>query len=76
MLINGSSPLCGIDGYATHSVDIEAYADGRAHNIEFHAETFAVNGRVSNFFIDLISLPGLASMCLLDRSSIFNNGFE
>ena len=76
MLVDGSSPLCGIDGYSTQSIDIEAYADGGAHNIELHSETFGVNGGVSNFFVDVISLPGIASVCTLNLGYIFNNGFE
>jgi cysteine-rich repeat protein len=76
MLINGSNPLCGTDGYTTQSMDISAYADGGVHNIEFHSETFAVNGRVSSFFIDKLALPGTASVCELDSGYIFNNGFE
>ena len=76
LLISGASPLCGIDGYITRSVDVSAYADGGAHDIEFHSETFAVNGSVSSFFIDVISLPGTASVCVLDPGYIFNDGFE
>lgn len=76
LLINGSSPLCGMDGYSRRSVDISAYADGGVHEIEFHSETFAVNDTVSNFFIDVISLPGNASVCSLGLDAIFNHGFE
>ena len=76
--IDGSSPLCWIIGYATHSVDISAYADGESHNIEFHAETFANNSAVSNFFVDVVSVPGNASICTQINSNpvIFANGFE
>jgi len=63
LLINGSSPLCGIDGYSTQSVDISAYADDGTHDLEFHSETFSDNGAVSNFFIDVISMPGNPSVC-------------
>jgi cysteine-rich repeat protein len=63
LLIDGSSSLCGIVGYAAQSVDISAYADGASHNVEFHAETFAVNLDLSNFFVDAISIPGNASVC-------------
>jgi len=61
--IDGLSPLCGLIGYTTQTVDISAYADGASHDIEFHAETFAVNLDLSNFFVDAISIPGNASMC-------------
>jgi len=58
LLIDGSSSLCGIVGYATQSVDISVYADGASHKIEFHAETFANNLDISNFFVDAVSIPG------------------
>ena len=61
--IDGSNPLCGSFGYTTQSVDISAYADGGAHNIEFHSESFGLNSDVSNFFIDVVSIPGNASLC-------------
>jgi cysteine-rich repeat protein len=76
--LDGSSPLCWIVGYATQSVDISAYADGGAHDIQFHAETFAANSAVSNFFVDAVSLPGNASICIKKNTNpiIFNDGFE
>jgi len=76
MLVDGSNPLCGIDGYSTQSVDISGFADGGAHEIKFHSETFAVNGGVSNFFIDHVEFPGTVSECILDPGAIFKNGFE
>jgi len=60
--IDGASPLCGLIGYNTQSVDISAYADGEAHEIEFHSESFGINADVSNFFIDAVSIPGEASV--------------
>ena len=74
--IYGSNPRCGIDGYISQSVDISAYADGGSHNIEFHSETFSDNGKVTNFFIDVIEMPGTASVCALDLGYILNDGFE
>ena len=62
-LIDGSSPLCGIEGYATQSVDISAFADGGAHDLEFHSITVSENGGVSSFFIDVVALPGEPSIC-------------
>jgi len=76
LLINGTSPLCGIDGYSNQLVDISAYADGADHEIKFHSETFGNNGAISNFFIDVIVFPGKASECSLDPDAIFKNGFE
>ena len=75
-LINGSSSLCGNPGYTTQSVDIGTYADGASHNVEFHSESFAVNQDVSNFFVDSVSMPGSASICIPKTPIIFSNGFE
>jgi len=81
LLIDGSNPRCGIVGYMTQTADISAYADGGAHDIEFHSETFSNNGGVSSFFIDAIALPGNPSMCTpsgpsltLVKKVINNNG--
>ncbi len=63
LVIDGSNPRCGIDGYVSQSVDISTYADGGTHDIEFHSETFSNNGGVSSFFIDAVALPGNPSMC-------------
>jgi len=70
LIIDGSSPLCGLSGYTTQSVDISAFADGSVHAIEFHSESFAVNLDFSNFFIDSISIPGNASFCSLISTSL------
>jgi len=69
LLINGASPLCGIADYATQSVDISAYADGRTHDLKFHSETFSDNGAVSNFLIDVIAMPGNPSVCTQDNGA-------
>jgi hypothetical protein len=65
-LINGSSPLCNVVGYTIQSVDISAYADDGVHQLEFHSETNSSNLNVSNFFVDVISMPGVVSMCTQD----------
>ena len=81
LLIDGSSPRCGIDGYSTQTVDIGAYANGGTHDLEFHSETFSNNDGVTSFFIDAIALPGNPSMCTrtgpsltLIKKVINNNG--
>lgn len=61
-LVTGDSPLCGVFGYSQQTVDLSSYADGGVHEIQFHSETFAVNGDVSNFFVDDVVLnnePGV-----------------
>ena len=69
-LIDGSSLLCGITGYVTQTVDVSAYADGGTHALQFHSETFSVNAGVSNFFIDVVGLPGSPSMCRREGTSL------
>ena len=66
--IDGSSPLCNVVGYTIQSVDISAYADDGVHQLEFHSETNSVNQNVSNFFIDVVAMPGVVSMCTPDTS--------
>lgn len=68
--VDGSSPLCGLAGYTTQSVDISAYADGAPHTIEFHSETFAHKSNISSFLVDLVSLPGTPSVCTSLDSSL------
>lgn len=63
MLIDGSHPLCDVVGYSTQAVDISAYADDGVHELQFHSEIFANNADVSNFFVDVVALPGVASIC-------------
>jgi cysteine-rich repeat protein len=75
--VDGSSSQCECLGYTTQSVDISAYADGASHNIEFHSEIYANNQDVSNFFVDAVSMPGIASICTPDSELIiFSDGFE
>ena len=70
LLVDGSSPRCGIVGYATQLVDISAYADGFAHDLEIHSVTISDNGGVSNFFIDVIAMPGTASICRREGTAL------
>lgn len=69
-VVNGSSASCGNVGYATQSVDISGYADGASHDLEFHSQTFANQGGVSNFFVDLVDLPGTPSLCTPSAPSL------
>lgn len=80
-LIDGSSPLCGSVGYTTQTVDISAFADGKAHVLEFHAMTSGLNADVSNFFVDDVAIPGapsectaIATMLTLKKTVINDNG--
>ena len=63
LLIDGADARCGNTGYASQTVDIRSYADGASHDLEFHSETFSDNGGVSNFFIDVVAMPGNPSAC-------------
>jgi hypothetical protein len=73
---DGSSTLCGVVGYTTQIVNVSAYADGGVHEIKLHSKTFSVNNSISNFFIDVIELPGSTSVCALDNGEVFTDGFE
>jgi len=53
---DGSSPACGTIGYALQTIDVSVYADGAAHTLAFHSETFATNGTPTNFFVDDVSI--------------------
>ncbi len=55
-LVDGTSTLCGVSGYSEQTVNLDAYADGGLHNIEFHGGILATNGETTNFFIDDVSL--------------------
>jgi len=79
--VDGSDPRCGTIGYTPQTVDISAYADGAVHDLEIHSETFSDNGGVSNFFIDVVAMPGSPSECTpigpsltLVKEVINNNG--
>ena len=74
LLIDGSSPLCGIFGYSTQSVDITTYADGGTHDLMFHSKSLSVNGGVSRFFLDLIAMPGSPSICTPGMAFQINAG--
>jgi cysteine-rich repeat protein len=71
--INGSSPLCGSAEYSTQEIAIHPLANGESHLLEFHAETFANNQDVTNFFVDDVFMVGRQSACKL---AIFEDGFE
>ena len=53
--MDGSSPLCEVVGYSTQTVDISAYADGFAHDFEFHSVTVSKTV-VSRTFLSMYSL--------------------
>jgi PKD repeat protein len=55
-ITDGSSPLCDNTGYTLQSVDVSAFADGSVHTLTFHAQFFATNDNISNFFVDDVEL--------------------
>jgi cysteine-rich repeat protein len=73
--VNGSDPACGAAG-GFRDVDISGSADGQPHELSFHSEIFNSNGGLSNFFVDMVSLPGAPSVCTAVVSEIFADGFE
>lgn len=74
--VNGASPLCGQVAGGYQLVDINGYADGGSHSLSFHCETFGTGGSFSNFFVDVVTLPGAPSVCTVDPGFIFGDGFE
>jgi hypothetical protein len=55
--------LCGLDGDTQQAVDISAFANGGNHELEFYSQTYSNNGGVSNFFVDVVTIPGTPSIC-------------
>jgi len=55
-LVDASSPNCGATSYSQQTLDISAYADGAAHMLELHSETFGLHGAESNFYVDVVSI--------------------
>ena len=58
---NGSNAICGVTGYSQQLVNLNTYADGNAHLIEFSYTTFSQNSGSTNFFIDDVSLIAVTS---------------
>ncbi|MBT8054869.1 MAG: hypothetical protein KJN69_13335 [Gammaproteobacteria bacterium] len=61
--IDGSSPLCGKLGYTNQTLDVSAYDDGAAHEIAFYSEVFGADSQRTYFFVDVVEMPGTASIC-------------
>jgi len=75
---DGTSPLCGVLGYSQQSVNIDAYADGNSHTINFFSRVYGTNGGNTNFFVDDITLEacppiGFAETQLDQHISILPN---
>jgi hypothetical protein len=73
--IDGTSPLCGLPGRDIE-VGIGGHNDDDAHILKFHCETFFADGLFSNFFVDVVELPGTPSLCEAVAAFIFADGFE
>lgn len=61
----GGSTLCGVLGYSLQTVNLDAYADGLPHTLQFFSRIYGLNGNGTNFFVDDVSLivctnPGFA----------------
>ncbi len=54
--IDGASALCGDTTYSIQSVNLNAYDDGLPHLLTFISRTYAVNGGVTSFYLDDVSL--------------------
>ena len=51
-MVTDTSSLCGVQSYALQTINLDAYADGIAHQILFYGHTFSS----TNFFVDDISV--------------------
>ena len=67
--IHAEGALCGAP-YAPYAVDVSEYADDGVHEIGFYSEIFYTNGIATSFFLDRVSLPGRASVCRRDGTSL------
>ncbi len=72
--VDGSSPTCGVLGYATQTIDLLAagFSGGASYTLCFESEIFAVNGGGTNFFLDNVQViaeqpPGV-DPCVVDVS--------
>lgn len=56
--VDGSSPTCGVLGYATQTIDLLAagIADGATYTLCFESEIFGANGNGTNFFVDNVQV--------------------
>ncbi len=63
---DGSSPLCGVLGYAQQTINMMAYADGLPHTLIFSSTTFSVNTGGTNFFVDDVSLLAITPVVVVD----------
>jgi len=76
--IDGSSPSCGVLGYATQTIDLLAagIADGATYTLCFESEIFALNGAGSNFFVDNVQViaeqPPMEDPCMATVSGNYN----
>jgi hypothetical protein len=56
---DNGDPVCDVIGYAQHSIDVSAFADGGNHTLEFVGEVFG-NGppaqSITNFMVDDVSV--------------------
>lgn len=69
--VDGASPTCGVAGYVPRTIDLLAagIADGATYTLCFESEIFAVNGGISNFFVDNVQLiaeePSASDACMI-----------
>jgi hypothetical protein len=46
-------------GYVNQSVNLDTFADGNTHSLEFFSQVFGNNLGVTNFFVDNVSIEGV-----------------
>ncbi len=76
--VDGSSPGCGVLGYAPQTIDLLAagIADGATYTLCFESEIFAANGTGTNFFVDNVQLiaeqPPMEDPCIVEVSGDYS----
>jgi hypothetical protein len=55
-IATGADAGCDSTTYVTKTVNVSGYANGQAHTISLHSETFAVGAASTSFFVDNVVL--------------------
>ncbi|MFI5219381.1 MAG: PKD domain-containing protein [Bacteroidia bacterium] len=76
--VDGTSALCGVVGYTLQTVNLDVYADGNPHTLDFFSRIYAVNGTGTNFFVDDISIiicpiVGITEQAIAQNISLLPN---
>ncbi len=70
--INGTSTFCGDTIYSIQSISLNAYDDGLPHLLTFISKSYGVNGGVTSFYVDDISLNVCTGIGFDETNSALN----